>query len=307
MFLGCDKSSQIEKEISEIPVEVKVKRFDLDYKKATPADLPQLKQEYPYMFPQEYPDSVWVTKMYDTLQRSLFNEVYKAFPDFEAQEKELASFFQHVKFYYPNDPIPTVITVTSDVDYKNQVIYTGKYLVIGLDTYLGASHEFYSGMAQYITESLDKKYMIVDVASAYADAKVASPRMKDFLSVIIYYGKKQYIEQLLIPNKSAAERLKYSEEQYTWAEANEAMIWQYFVENEVLYSTAPKLLERFVMPAPFSKFYLPVDNESPGRLGIYIGSKIVDAYMKNNDVSLQQMLNTSAQEIFKSAHYKPKK
>lgn len=304
---GCKNESKAEKEIHKISVDVEVHRFDLEYKKATPQDLPVLKNKYPYLFPEQYKDSFWIAQMDDTLQRALLNEVEKAFPDFEKQKEELTTFFQHVKYYYPSQEIPEVVTVISDVDYKNQVFYTDKYLIIELDTYLGKNHEFYSGIQQYVTKTMDKKYMIVDVASAFATSKVPKPVNRNFLSNIIWFGKKLYLESLLIPEKSDADRLEYTKEEYDWAETNEDMIWQYFVEYEILYSTSVKNLERFVYPAPFSKFYLPVDNESPGRLGLYTGYKIVKSYMEHNDVSLQQMLNMSAEDVFKNANYKPKK
>jgi uncharacterized protein YjaZ len=42
-------------------------------------------------------------------------------------------------------------------------------------------------------------------------------------------------------------------------------------------------------------------------VGAYIGWQIVNSYMKNNEVSLQQLLQTNAQEIFEKSKYKPKK
>lgn len=67
------------------------------------------------------------------------------------------------------------------------------------------------------------------------------------------------------------------------------------------------LAPRFLDPAPFSKFRLELDNESPGRLGRYMGWQIVRAFMNNNDIKLNQLLDLSADEIFKKSNYKPKK
>ena len=75
----------------------------------------------------------------------------------------------------------------------------------------------------------------------------------------------------------------------------------------MLYSTDSKLANRFINPAPFSKFYLEIDNESPGRVGAWIGWQIVRSYMKNNEVSLKQLLVMDATEIFNNSKYKPKK
>ena len=66
----------------------------------------------------------------------------------------------------------------------------------------------------------------------------------------------------------------------------------------MLYSTDQKLAPRFINPAPFSKFYLEIDNDSPGQVGAWIGWQIVRSYMKNNDVSIEELLKTNAKEIF---------
>ena len=75
----------------------------------------------------------------------------------------------------------------------------------------------------------------------------------------------------------------------------------------MLFSTDNSLPNRFIALAPFSKFYLELDSESPGRLGQYIGWQIVRAYMKNNKVSLMDMMQKDAEEIFNNSNFKPSK
>ncbi len=96
-------------------------------------------------------------------------------------------------------------------------------------------------------------------------------------------------------------------EELDWADANEEQIWRYFVDKELIFDSDTKLSSRFLYPAPFSKFYLELDNESPAMLGQYIGWHIVRDYMDKNDVGIQDMLNTDAETIFNKAKYKPKK
>jgi uncharacterized protein YjaZ len=61
-------------------------------------------------------------------------------------------------------------------------------------------------------------------------------------------------------------------------------------------------------PAPFSKFGLELDSESPGRLGRYIGWQIVRAFFdKNPNITPQQLLTLSADDILKESNYKPRK
>ena len=124
---------------------------------------------------------------------------------------------------------------------------------------------------------------------------------------MIYFGKELYMKDLLIPQISDADKIGYTPEQIVWSQENEGYIWRYFVDEKLLYDSDPKLPGRFINPAPFSKFYLEIDNESPGQIGRWIGWQIVRSYMKNNDVSLQQLLQTDAKEIFDKSKYKPKK
>ena len=59
--------------------------------------------------------------------------------------------------------------------------------------------------------------------------------------------------------------------------------------------------------APFSKFYLEIDNESPGRMGVYMGWQIVTSYMKRNDVSMEELAILDADLIFQNSRYKPRR
>ena len=71
-----------------------------------------------------------------------------------------------------------------------------------------------------------------------------------------------YLQDLLLPHEPATVKIAYSEEELNWVKENELYIWQYFIEEQLLYKTDPKLVQRFLEPAPFSKFYLQLDNES---------------------------------------------
>jgi len=144
------------------------------------------------------------------------------------------------------------------------------------------------------------------MASAYAENYIYPKRNKNLLDEMIYFGKILYFKDVMIPFKTDAEKIGYTQEQIDWAKVNEAQIWSFFIEKELLFSTDSKLPNRFINPAPFSKFYLEeIDRDSPGRIGQYIGWQIVKAYMKNNDVNLKEMLTENAENIFNKSKFKP--
>lgn len=306
LVIGCAEENSLEKEIATIPLEVNVVRFEQIFLDAKPADLPKLKEAYPLFFPSSIPDSTWIYTMNDPLQKELKTEVDAVFNDFAPVQRDIKSVLQHIEFYFPEYDPPKVYTVTSE-DYRKKVVLFQDKIFIALNTYLGANHKFYEGIQQYISNSFVKEMIPVDIASEFAYTQVPTSRERTFLSKMIYYGKIQYITSLLVPNASTAMQFGYTERQADWAAANEAQIWTYFIEKELLYSTSQKLDARFLNLAPFSKFYLELDNESPGGIGRYIGYNIVKAYMENNDVSLQNLLGKSSEEIFTNSKYKPKK
>tara|TARA_R100001369_G_scaffold92473_1_gene137750 strand:- start:12411 stop:13376 length:966 start_codon:yes stop_codon:yes gene_type:complete len=307
IFCSCNRNDKLADEVAKINVDVKVNRFDREFAEAKPADIPSLKEKYPYLFPANYPDSIWVAKLQDTLQLEVMDEVGKSFPDFVSEKEDVEWLFRYIKYYFPNYKIPRVVTVTSEVDYNNRIILTDSLLLVGLDNYLGSSHKFYQGISRYIANDLDKQYLTRDMASAFAKTVVAPPRDRTFLSQLVYYGKELYLMQQLMPQKNDAVIIGYAPDDLEWANVNEEQIWRYFIERELLYSTNSKLGPRFLDPAPFSKFELELDNESPGKIGRYIGWQIVKSFMDNNNVTLQEMLTLPEEELFKRSGYKPRK
>jgi gliding motility-associated lipoprotein GldB len=293
--------------ILKIPVSLEITRFDSIFNRATPADLPALKEAYPYLFPEQFEDSVWISTMDDTLQVQLREAVGASFANFRPYAFELELFFKHVAYYFPQAPVPKVLTITSNVDYRNRVILTDSILLIGLDNYLGPEHEFYEGLANYIAKELDPGYMISDVAAEFNRREIPLPADRSFIARMVYHGKGLYLKDRLMPLAPDSVKIKYTEAELAWARENENQIWRFFIEGELLYSTDSKLGPRFLDPAPFSKFGLLLDNESPGRIGQFIGWQIVRAYMEKNDIGLPELLATPGEAIFRDSNYKPKK
>ncbi|WP_310559991.1 gliding motility lipoprotein GldB [Flavobacterium sp.] len=303
---SCDKKSKVEKAVEEIPLEIKVERFDKLFFETGPKDLGQLKKQFPFFFPSENKDSVWLNKMKDPLWRELYSEVQKQYSNFDPVQKDLNTLFKHIKFYFPENKTPKVITVISEMDYNNKVIYTDSLLIISLELYLGKNHKFYQ-FPNYLKQNFEQKQILPDVVSSFSAQKIAPVRDSSLLSQMIYFGKQLYLKDLLLPDYSDGDKIGYTPEQNKWCEENEGYMWRYFLENELLYSDDSKLSNRFINTAPFSKFYLETDNESPGRVGTWIGWQMVRSYMNNNDVPLETMLKMNAKELFEESKYKPKK
>lgn len=305
-FLSCDKKSKVENTIAAIPVQVKLERFDKIFFETPTKDLEKIKKEFPFFFPAGNDNSVWLNKMQDPIWRELYTEVQKKYADIEPVKEELEEVIKHIKYYFPQTKTPKVITVIAEMDYNNKAIYADTLVIISLELYLGKDHKFYQ-FPNYLKQNFEQRQIAPDVVSSFTTRKIPPVLAKDLLSQMIYCGKQLYLKDLLLPKYTEAEKIGYTPEQLLWCQENESYMWRYFIEKELLYSNDQKLIPRFINPAPFSKFYLEIDNESPGRVGAWIGWQIVRSYMNNNDAGIADLLKRDAKQIFKQSKYKPKK
>ncbi len=306
VWCSCDKKSEAEKAVETIPMDIRVERFDKAFFESQPQDLPKLKADYPLFFPAGTNDQVWIEKMKDPQWRELYDEVQKQFGDFSTHTQGIETLFRHIKYYFPETRKPKVVTVIAEMDYQNKVIYADSLVVVSLELYLGKGHRFYQ-FPEYLKQNFEPVQILPDIVSSFSERKIPPPTENTLLSYMIYAGKELYLKDVLLPDYTDADKMGYKPGQITWCEENEADMWRFFIDNTLLYDTDQKLLPRFINPAPFSKFYLEIDNETPGRVGAWLGWQIVRSYMQNNKVSLEQMLRTDAKTLFEQSRYKPKK
>lgn len=307
LLFSCDKKSKVEKAVEEIPVEIKLHRFEQAFFDAKPTDLPKVKAEYPEFFPEGTPDQVWIDKMQHPQWRELYQEVEKRYKNFDNENTQIEDLFKHIKYYFPTIKTPTIYTVIAEMDHDNKVIYAKDKLVIALELYLGKDHRFYGEYPAYLRQNFDQRQMLPDIVSSFAFGIIPAPKDKELLSLMINSGKELYLKDILLPEYTDYEKIGYTEQQQKWCEANENYMWQYFINDKLLFSSDSRLPNRFINLAPFSKFYLEIDNESPGRVGQWIGWQIVRSFMENNKVSIQELIKMDAKVIFEKSKYKPKK
>jgi gliding motility-associated lipoprotein GldB len=307
LFFSCKEENETEEKVAEVQVEkVTIERFDKLFFESKPGDLPKLKQQFPFLFPPGNSDDVWIDKMNNKFLRQLYTEVQKKFPDLQSLDSDFENLFRHIKYYYPNFKSPRVITLIDD---NNDItaVYQGDLVIVPLSLYLGKENPIYEGLPKYQVQQYEPSQILPNVVTAFSIGRIPAPKDNTLLSEMIYYGKELYLKDVLIPEMADEHKIGYTKEQQAWSGANEAEIWRYFVDRKLLFSTDNKLLDRFIKPAPFSKFYLELDNESPGRLGQWIGWQIVRSYAENNkNVPLQQLLAMDAKAIFDNSKYKPR-
>lgn len=315
LMASCARENSVESTIKALETPIELNRFEAVFGGSGPSDLEALKLEYPFFFPSQTPDSIWRLKLQDSLEKDIVNEISTRFATQKDLKKDLTHLFAHYRHLLGQrsdleiqpPEVYTLSMLSSGLDVQNRVVTTDSLWLIALDHYLGPDHEYYRSFPRYIRQELNPDYIVSDVAAALVGQLLPSSANGYFLNKMVLAGKKIFLQSFLWPHKPLAHHLKYTEDQYRWALDNEAEVWRYFMEREYLYSTETDLEYRFLYPAPFSKFQLALDSESPPRIAQFIGFQMAKAYFESHDKNIQQLIAVPPLELLKEATYKPKK
>ena len=296
-FFGCENNS--------IKNNLIINRFENEFYNSSKDDLQLLIKKYPYLFPKQYPIEVWESFLKDSIRLAIFDKSSLVFNDFTVEKKKLLTLFLNIEENIPTFSRPKVITLNSQSEYENRIIYSDSLLLISLDSFLGDT--FYPDLPKYISTNMTKQHLINDVSTKILEKFTRKPVDRTLLSEMIYHGKIIYLNKFFSPDEKDFIRYRSTKDKLVWANENERNIWSFFIENDFLFSTKNDLKSRFILFAPFSKFNLDIDKQSPGSIGKWLGYKIVNSYMKNNNVDVKSLLNQDYYEIFIKSKYKPKK
>jgi hypothetical protein len=199
-------------------------------------------------------------------------------------------------------------------DYLDPVTYVPdhNYLFIAADCFLGYGNKYYDMMKidRYLQVTMDPNYISPKTVKAVVNSMSLIPKdfvSQSFVSQMIYQGKILMLEDAFIPKVPDQYKIGYTKEQIEWAESNEFEIWNFFVQNNYVFSDDISLNDRFLSLAPFSKFYTEADSKSPGQIGCWTGWQICRNYFnENSKASLQDFIkNINHEEIFAQSKYKP--
>lgn len=322
---GSCKRNHYQVSVSAINVNIGIKRLEQDLFTLNPdkviASVPALKEKYDG-FLQLFSmvintGDVNEDSFGDFLLRFCSdrqnNEVYdltmKKFPEVKTLEAGLQDAFRHYRYYFPNKKVPAVFTCITG--FNNSIITGDSSLGISLDRYLGADCSYYPrlNIYKYIAARMTPENIIPDCmygwgASEWDFASIKYPA-DNTLSEIIHEGKLKYYEKCMLPETSDELIFGFTPAQMKFCRNNEGQMWQYLVENNLLFSSDQFVIRKLTGEAPFTAFF---SNESPGRAATWLGFRIVEAYMLNNhSTDLEEMIkNTDVQSILEKAKYSPR-
>ncbi len=307
---SCKKESQNQwnVEVKNPAEKVEIKDISKEfYDQNVPLD--QFKSKFPW-FQGTVSDADFGKRRADAQEVKVYKEAIAKI-DVQKLQKELHELFSHIKYYFPQFKSPKVFLFSSALQMvQDPIFYESKENLLFIDVtgFMGENNANYKGLEMYFQKSMNPNNIVPKVSQIFAEGFVKeSPDHQKFIDQMMLNGKIMILQDAFLPSFPDYLKMNYTQKQYDWAVANEANIWNYFVENNLLFGDDHRLEERFLSPGPFSKFYTEIDNESSPQIGIYTGWQICKSYLKEKpETKLLDFLKMDATVIFNQSGYKPK-
>ena len=231
-----------------------------------------------------------------TLEKELLKE-YPAMLDIvgkgilNLQSPEVSGFFDQVIAYYSE---PTLKNLYKDAvrEYDH---------VTDIENQLGKGYQdfFYD----YQRIKMQRTLAAADYLAGWLMSEYPFEGNENILlDRMIYEGKIKYIVHLALPEITPAQLMGYQEKDYEWCVANELTLWNTIIQRKHLYTPDQITTSKYLDDKPCTF----LSDETPGNIGTWIGWQIVSSYMKENNASLQTLMQQqNAQEFLSQAKYKP--
>ena len=305
LLLSCDYNKNKESKNAINYIDVKFDRFEKKFFNSSLDSLSKLIDEYPFLFSKRFSLDEWKAIKTDSTRKEIFNKTDSVFKNFKSVENGVKKIFTNTKNFFPNFKSPKLITLNNGIDYKYKIIDSDSIILISLDCYLG-ENILYNNIPAHISKLMVPEFVTIDISELISSRYVEIPLDRKFISKIIYHGKLLFLMKE-VSGINPLKALGFNKNNKDWMIENENNVWKYFVENDLLFSTQSSLDYRFLANAPFSKFGLSIDFESPPMVGRWIGYQIVKSYSKKNKSNLNDLLNQDNYELYLKSNYKPNK
>ena len=232
-------------------------------------------------------DSAFVKYIGSDAVKMFTPEVEKCFDDMSIFEQQLGCVRSNLDKELPHVKFHDIYAFVSP--YRQSIYVADSTLLLALNHYLGKTHSVYDGFEEYIKRTKEAKYIPYDVVEALIGSFIPFETNGDdmLLAKMLYAGAIVAAKMQIVPDASLAQALGYDDMELDWVVENESELWNSLVSKELLYSTSYFDVKQLLMPSPNTSV---LHADAPGRVGVYLGYKIIASYLKKNPDTTLQML-----------------
>jgi len=336
-FFSCNDHKNIP-DVSGITVNLETRRFEQDFFSIDTLDiassLTSLLKKYPHFtadFIQNIlgldMDSLLIPGNSQDRAVQLFLHDYKPvkdssdliFKDFEKETGEIKKGLQFVKYYFPAYKLPAaVLTFIGPINANFETsfgtqgdILTSDGLGVGLQLHLGRDFSLYKSQEgqeeypAYLSGNFDAKHIPVNCMRNIIDdlfpGKISG---RALIEQMVEKGKRIYLLTKFLPHTPEYICFGYTEKQLKDSYTNEAVIWDFFLNNDLLNNSEQNIIKNYIGESPKTQ---ELGEDAPGNIGTFTGMQIVKKYLeKFPGTTLAELMKTDASEVYSKSKYKPR-
>jgi gliding motility-associated lipoprotein GldB len=304
-------------EVDRVEAPVRLERLEQPFFQIrTAADARQFVQQHPlfadqYLKQRQYPspaalDQALLLLATNPALQKLGQQTGAEFKDTEGLQGQLQRMFQHVRYYFPAFRVPPVKTFVSGL-LGQDLLINDSLMVVSLDFFAGPKASYRPDVPEYIQRRYAPAYLLpttaLAVSSKYNQHELTNQTM---LGEMVQFGKALYFAEKVLPCTADTLVMGFTGPEMAGVQFNEGKIWAHFIEKNLLYSTAPFTIQKYMGERP----NIPeIGKTCPGRVGAWVGWQIVRKYMSEHpNVTLAQLMaQKDPQRILSESHYRPKR
>ncbi len=222
----------------------------------------------------------------------LEKRIKETFPDLSKKQENITEGFKHLKAHLPEVKLPEHIIFMNSF-FASGAFCTENDMAIGLERYLGGTTDVIKELPsqefpEWIKKAMAPQYLERDALAAWIMTHVI-PELEgsNNISQIIRWGKIIYLTEAAFPEMEKHLIMRYSATEYQWALDNERDFWQYLVDQKLLFETDENVQSNLLREAPFTA---GLPEKGPDRLGQFLGWRIVQSYMEQYDITVEELL-----------------
>jgi hypothetical protein len=336
-FVSCKNNKNIP-DVSQIKVNLETKRYEQDFFSMdtinVAASISNLLKKYPGFTP-DFIENILGLDMDSLLlpgnsQGSavrMFIHDYRAVKDssdllyknFDNETSDIKKALQFVKYYFPQYKLPqSVITFIGPINANFETsfgvqgdILTTEGFGIGLQLHLGKNYSLYKSIQgqeqypDYLANNFDEQHITVNcMRNIVDDLYPDRTNGKALIEQMVEKGKRMYLLTKFLPNTAEYICFGYTEKQLKDSYTNEATIWDFFLNNDLLHNSDANIVKNYIGESPKTQ---ELGEDAPGNIGTFTGLQIVKKYLeKFPETTLPQLIRIDANEIYNKAKYKPR-
>jgi hypothetical protein len=181
---------------------------------------------------------------------------------------------------------------------------------IAMQLHLGQREEIYNQGLQsgifyrYQVRRFEPDMVVVNtIKNVIEDQFSYTAGGKPLVEEMVEKGKRLYLLKKLLPAVNDSLLLGYSGDQLKGSIENEAVIWQFFVKNDLLFTIDPSINQGYIKDGPKTP---ELGEASPGYIGLFTGLQIVESFMeKYPETSIPVLMQKDPGQLFSESGYKP--